>query len=293
MRGTKCLNCGNYAEGKWCPGCEHNFPGLDQFDFYQEIRHTILMVETGGAARTKYENVVRQEVRNGYITLYLDNGEIASFPNNGYWLLFDLTPTLGWNERPGCIPEVVQNVRQVKVNLVRRRDCEGSVWVDELYLIINADKFNEKEPHYWEDANNIETEVRQLVQSWLTTEKGWRANVRTSLDFNWGDLVAGLPVDMNGVALKENSIADMAINASVDICVNQDEHLAPWVEAEVRKADGTEVGTATVDFSTGDIYSLTSDKVLPKYGEPLLVVTEGGMIPAVWDKDTNRLHLVE
>lgn len=138
MRGTKCLSCGNYAEGKWCRGCEYNFPGLDQFDFYQEIRHTILMVEKGGTVRTKYENVRRQEVRNGYITLYLDNGETASFPDNGYWLLFDLTPTLGWNEQPGCIPEVSRDIRQIKVHLVRRRDREDSVWADTLFLIINA-----------------------------------------------------------------------------------------------------------------------------------------------------------
>ena len=217
MRGTQCLSCRNYAEGKWCRGCEYNFPGLDQFDFYQEIRHTILMVEKGGTARTKYENVRRQEVRNGYITLYLDNGETASFPDNGYWLLFDLTPTLGWNERPGCIPEVSRDIRQVKVHLVRRRDREGSVWSDTLFLIINADKFNEKEPHYWEDANNVETELRQLARSWLTTKEGWRANVRSSMDFNWGDLVAGLSVEMNGIILTENSVADMDINASVDI----------------------------------------------------------------------------
>ena len=34
---TKCDTCENKKTG-WCRGCEHNFPGVDQFDFYQEIR---------------------------------------------------------------------------------------------------------------------------------------------------------------------------------------------------------------------------------------------------------------
>lgn len=33
----KCVTCANRDTG-WCKGCEHNFPGVDQFDFYQEIK---------------------------------------------------------------------------------------------------------------------------------------------------------------------------------------------------------------------------------------------------------------
>ena len=32
----KCDSCANKGTG-WCLGCEHNFPGLEQFDLYQEI----------------------------------------------------------------------------------------------------------------------------------------------------------------------------------------------------------------------------------------------------------------
>ncbi|MCB7039834.1 MULTISPECIES: hypothetical protein [Eubacteriales] len=31
----KCDTCAN-RNTRWCNGCEHNFPGLEQFDFYQE-----------------------------------------------------------------------------------------------------------------------------------------------------------------------------------------------------------------------------------------------------------------
>lgn len=31
----KCETCA-LQDTAWCKGCEHNFPGLEQFDFYQE-----------------------------------------------------------------------------------------------------------------------------------------------------------------------------------------------------------------------------------------------------------------
>lgn len=31
----KCDTCANRST-RWCNGCEHNFPVLEQFDFYQE-----------------------------------------------------------------------------------------------------------------------------------------------------------------------------------------------------------------------------------------------------------------
>ena len=33
----KCETCALNGTG-WCKGCEHSFPGVDQFDFYQEIK---------------------------------------------------------------------------------------------------------------------------------------------------------------------------------------------------------------------------------------------------------------
>ncbi len=37
MYSEKCKTCANKGTG-WCGGCEHNFPGVDQFDFYQGIK---------------------------------------------------------------------------------------------------------------------------------------------------------------------------------------------------------------------------------------------------------------
>lgn len=35
----KCETCANQNTA-WCKGCEHNFPGLEQFDFYQERKES-------------------------------------------------------------------------------------------------------------------------------------------------------------------------------------------------------------------------------------------------------------
>lgn len=32
-----CNNCKN-KYSKWCSGCEHNYPSVDNFDFYNEIK---------------------------------------------------------------------------------------------------------------------------------------------------------------------------------------------------------------------------------------------------------------
>lgn len=36
---SKCETCAN-QNTPWCKGCEWNFPGLEQFDFYQERKET-------------------------------------------------------------------------------------------------------------------------------------------------------------------------------------------------------------------------------------------------------------
>ncbi len=35
----KCETCAN-RNTAWCKGCEHKFPGLEQFDFYQEQKES-------------------------------------------------------------------------------------------------------------------------------------------------------------------------------------------------------------------------------------------------------------
>lgn len=37
MNNPKCETCAN-RHTPWCSGCEYNFPGLEQFDFYQEVK---------------------------------------------------------------------------------------------------------------------------------------------------------------------------------------------------------------------------------------------------------------
>lgn len=39
MNERKCETCANRGTA-WCKGCEHNFPSLDQFDFYQKLEET-------------------------------------------------------------------------------------------------------------------------------------------------------------------------------------------------------------------------------------------------------------
>lgn len=34
---SKCETCANRGTA-WCEGCEYNYPGLNQFDFYQELK---------------------------------------------------------------------------------------------------------------------------------------------------------------------------------------------------------------------------------------------------------------
>jgi len=37
MNERKCETCAN-RNTPWCKGCEYNFPGLEQFDFYSKVR---------------------------------------------------------------------------------------------------------------------------------------------------------------------------------------------------------------------------------------------------------------
>lgn len=292
----RCNNCKNRVnDPRWCQGCEYNFPGLDQFDFYQPILHSVLMVEKDGPAQAKYEKVAFCEHENRMIVLTLSNKETVYFPDDGSWLMFDYTPTCGWNENPGIIPEI-HNKRQVKVTLVRQRPWENnSIWVDDLFLVIDAAKFDTKGMAYWENPKNVENELRRTVQGWLRTKVGWEANARSSLDFNWGDLITELPIEMLGVKLSGKAEDRMAINAAVSITVEQDELLAPdYVPAVLIRSDGTQFGTGTVNFRTGMIYSVTSDQVMPKFDEPILVRPEYsdeiGLI-ACWDAQELRYFL--
>lgn len=62
-----------------------------------KINHTILMVERNGDAEVTYTNVVSYTGLYGcLIRLELSDGSTATFENSE-WLMFDFTPTRGWN----------------------------------------------------------------------------------------------------------------------------------------------------------------------------------------------------
>ena len=262
----KCANCKNRLnDPRWCRGCEYNFPGLEQFDFYQAIKHSVLMMEKDGPARTKYEDIIDCEHKDGLIVLTRINGETASFPDDGNWLMFDYTPTCGWNENPGVVPEPF-GWRQVRIQLVRHRKCERSTWVDDLFLVIDAAKFDAKGTAYWENPENVENELRQVVQNWLLTKVGWEANARSSLDFNWGDLITELPIELPGIKLSGDAVDQMAINVCASFAVDQDEHLAPdAVPATLTWKDGSQATDCFVDFQVGCVYPADTNQKIPRH----------------------------
>lgn len=262
----RCNNCKNRInDPRWCPGCEYNFPGLEQFDFYQPILHSVLMVEKDGPAQTKYENVAFCEHKDGMIVLTLSNKETASFPDNGSWLMFDFTPTCGWNENPGVIPGI-GGMRQVKIQLARHCDSESSTWVDDLYLVMDEPRFNAGGKSHWEDPATVKDELLKIVQSWLQTKQGWKANVMSCRGFNWGDLVNELPIEVQGATLAGAPNERMALNAEVSVTVDQDELLAPnAVPATLIWKDGTQAVDCLVDFQIGCVYPADTNQKIPRH----------------------------
>lgn len=262
----RCNNCRNrIGDPRWCPGCWYNFPGLEQFDFYQPIQHSVLMVEKNGPAQAKYENVASCEHKDSRIVLTLSNQETASFPDDGSWLMFDFTPTAGWNENPGVIPEP-KGMRQVKIQLVRHRASEDSTWVNNLYLVMDEVRFNARGKSHWEDPAAVKDKLLKIVQSWLQTKQGWKANAATRFDFNWGDLVDVLPIEAAGVTLASTANDRLAINAETAVGVDQDEHLAPdAVPAILNWEDGSRPVNCFVDFQKGRIYAENPDQKIPRY----------------------------
>ena len=63
----------------------------------QKIKHTIMMVEKNGDAEVTYNDVIWYQGLYGcLIELHMEDGSTATF-DNSEWLMFDLTPTRGWN----------------------------------------------------------------------------------------------------------------------------------------------------------------------------------------------------
>lgn len=290
----KCKTCKlRFSAQNWCSGCEELHPGLDSFDFYQPIKHTILMVSTVDQSSTTYKEVRGCERKDGKIVLDLGNGDTATYADDGSWLMFDLTPTVGWNEAAGFVPEPIDK-RQVKIDLVRHRTWEHSTWVNDLYLVMDADRFNSKGAHYWDRPDHVEKELRQIAQAWLQTKAGWKANVLSSLDFNWGDFINELPISLPSIKLGFEPAERMAINAAVSFAVDQDELLPPeCVLVDLLRKDGTKFGVGAVNFRNGLVFSVNSDQVMPKFDEPITIKAGSESFPAKWDNEAKRYFLCQ
>lgn len=290
----KCKTCKlRFSAQNWCSGCDELHPGLDSFDFYQPITHTILMVSTADQSSTTYKEVRGCERKDGKIVLDLGNGDTATYADDGSWLMFDLTPTVGWNEAAGFVPEPIDK-RQVKIDLVRHRTWEHSTWVNDLYLVMDADRFDSKGAHYWDRPDHVEKELRQIAQAWLQTKAGWKANVLSSLDFNWGDFINELPISLPSIKLGFEPAERMAINAAVSFAVDQDELLAPeCVLVDLLRKDGTKFGVGAVNFRNGLVFSVNSDQVMPKFDEPITIKAGSESFPAKWDNEAKRYFLCQ
>ena len=64
----------------------------------KEIIHKILMKEAHGGGEVVYSNVTWYEGIYGcLIRLHMEDGSTATFEKDD-WCMFDLMPTLGWND---------------------------------------------------------------------------------------------------------------------------------------------------------------------------------------------------
>ena len=62
-----------------------------------KIKHTIMMMERDGDSEVTYNDVIGYDGLYGcLIELHFEDGSTATFDNEK-WLMFDLTPTRGWN----------------------------------------------------------------------------------------------------------------------------------------------------------------------------------------------------
>ena len=142
----------------------------------------------------------------------------------------------------------------VPIVLIRNRPSENEQWADTFYMKVN--------PHASKLANfDPESYLRDLIGKWMTTKAGWAANVRSCMDFNWGDFVCEFPFDEDEFNLFWNlpNGRRYEILPTQTISVDQDEHLAP---SEVMCymllfKDGDEnaifSGWSQVDLQTGEV----------------------------------------
>lgn len=96
------------------------------------------------------------------------------------------------------------------INLVRERVSENETWIDVFELDDNI--------------RDAETEFRNAVADYLSTDLGKQAITWTNGDFNWGDAIMCVP---NNVWF-EHGIRPLSFRAT-NIVVNQDEVLCETI----------------------------------------------------------------
>ena len=140
--------------------------------------------------------------------------------------------------------------------LHRRLECEDETYSDSIAIIVPKET---AENNYYLDVEEL---LRKKAQAFLVTKVGWKCNVSSNLDYNWGDLVediyagnlTGLGVYMAADARKKG----VTVIGVPSVNVNQDDHIAPYsVPAEIilRDEEGNDILPhikATIDFTSGE-----------------------------------------
>ena len=172
-------------------------------------------------------------------------------------------PIEGW-KWPGDSPEYADIKGLIALTLIRERPCENEIWANELFVLVEKAAFQESGTKFVSTEQFVMQTLRSRIQAWLATPDGWRNNCCASRDYNWGDLINGLPSEHIRVFFTIEEVKGYDLLDSVIVRVNQDELLAPDdVPASlvlVYKDGHTDTFDAVVDFQDGNIFCNNSFK---------------------------------
>ena len=140
----------------------------------------------------------------------------------------------------------------VQVSMIRNRFSEKEQWADTFYLALRKGEKAENE----KEALQL---LRERIQAFLTTKQGWTANVKASLDYNWGDFISELPLESSGLVWEPFCSGKMKLFPTVTVRVDQDELLAPEEAKGILYLYGPDGGLLAtpwgveINFQSGEI----------------------------------------
>ncbi len=141
--------------------------------------------------------------------------------------------------------------------LTRLRASENEAWTNALRLTLPRKEFENIPAEAWESKSAIKALFMDVVGRCLASAAGWELICAASLDYNWGDFVADMPFDGQGISLVDAS-AQPAADATCKLLVDQDEYIAPTdVRAQWTLTDGDKFFVsvpATVNFQDGTVW---------------------------------------